>query len=574
MAYRGRGLSRYRNGGDSAQGQPRPHPDNYREPISRKTSLDGSVTPPRRPGDAGLWVDAAAAATAAIVVLVAVLGGAMDEMNTTLVVMGFDPDRAQLLASLLIGALAAATATLLPGRFRLAAIAGLVGAGVLFAATFATETGKALGATGVDGAFDLGGWLLTLLTLVVSGLVSGWAGAALAATVRPTVLRAVAVTRLAAERRRVEPRELGYPLAVALVVVLLVVTVPAFGDLVNYAPDSLMRGGAAPQAVATVSADSPAPVDPPSIASSADSSPKTAASSPAPTGRDPGKPWLAWLPSGPGAVASANMAAPWRDGKASTVDVAFYTPPGYDGSGTRRYPVLYEAPTGYHLWDGATNVKTALDTLIDSGAMPPTIVVFVDSAGGPFPNTECADSYDGRQWYDTFVSKTVVGWVDAHYKTIPDPTARATAGMSEGGYCAAILALHHPTVFGTSISFSGYYQAGGAQGTSAAPFGGSKILLANNSPTVVAGRLDAATRAHLYFILVAKPDQPGYGPEAVAFEKILSADGYPYDSIVSSEPHGWPQVRSYFPPAVEAWAAREVATGVFQPSGSGGHHGL
>lgn len=574
MAYRTRGLGRGRHGGESAQGQPSPRSDNYREPIGAKQPREGSATPPRRPREAGGWVDAATAATAAIVLLVAVVSGAMDDLNTTLVVMGFDPDRAQLIASLLIGALAAAAATLMTGRSRLAAVAGFVGAGALFAGTFAAETRGALGATGVDGVFDLRGWLLTLLTLVVSGLVCGWAGAALAATARPAVLQAFAVTKAAAMRRRVEPRELGYPMAVVLVVVLLVVTVPAFGDLVNYAPDSLMRGGAAPQAAASVGADSPAPTDSPSIAPSADSSPTTAGSRPAPTASQPAKPWLAWLPSGPGAVASANMAAPWKDGKASTVDVTFYTPPGYDGSGTRRYPVLYEAPTGYHLWDGATNVKAALDTLIDSGAIPPTIVVFIDSAGGPFPNTECADSYDGRQWYDTFVSKTVVGWVDAHYKTIPDPTARATAGMSEGGYCAAILALHHPTVFGTSISFSGYYQAGGAQGTSAAPFGGSKILLANNSPTVVAGRLDAAIRAQLYFIVIAKPDQPGYGPEALAFEKILSANHYPYEGIVASEPHGWQQVRDYFPAAVEAWAAREVTTGVFGQDKPGGRLGL
>jgi enterochelin esterase-like enzyme len=135
--------------------------------------------------------------------------------------------------------------------------------------------------------------------------------------------------------------------------------------------------------------------------------------------------------------------------------------------------------------------------------------------------------------------------------------------MSEGGYCAAILALHHPDVFGTAISFSGYYVAGGSGTVSAAPFGGNKTLLAADSPTVVAGKLDAATRANLYFILVAKPDQPGYGPDATAFEKTLATEGYSYYGIAASEPHGWPQVRDYFPGALGAWAAREVATGVF-----------
>jgi enterochelin esterase-like enzyme len=257
------------------------------------------------------------------------------------------------------------------------------------------------------------------------------------------------------------------------------------------------------------------------------------------------------------------MAAPWKGGTATAVDVTVYTPPGYDAKGTRRYSVLYEAPTGYHLWDGATNVKAALDTLIDSGAIPASIVVFIDSSGGPFPDTECANSFDNRQWYDTFVSKTVVGWVDAHYQTIAEPAARAVAGMSEGGYCAAILALHHPDVFGTSISFSGYYQAGAAGSVSQAPFDGNKALIAADSPTVAAAQLSAAARAAMYFIVIAKPDQPSYGPQATEFERTLAADGYSYDGLVATEPHGWPQVRDYFPAAVEAWAAREVKDGVF-----------
>ncbi len=524
--------------------------------------MKASATPRHRSGSAGSWVGVATAVTAAIVFLAAVVTGSMDGSNTTLVIMGFDPDRAQLITSLLIGAIAAAAATLITGRSGLAASLGLIGAGVLFVGTFAAETQGAIGATGVEGAFDLGGWLLTLLTLIVSGVISAWAGAALAATVRPSVLQAFAVMKVAVARRRVEPRALRYPLAVALVLILLVVTVPAFGDLVNYTPDSLMRGGG-PRLVAAATAPSADATGSPSPGPSGDAGPTSASLSPVPIAGQPSQPWLAWLPSGPGRVTTTNMAAPWTGGTASTVDVTIYTPPGYDASGTRRYPVLYEAPTGYRLWNGATNAKSALDTLIHSGAIPPTIVIFIDSLGGPFPATECADSFDHRQWFDRFVGETVVGWVDSHYRTIARAAARAIVGMSEGGYCAAILALHHPGVFGTSISFSGYYQAGAAGVNSAAPFQGNKALLAAYSPTVVAGQLDKAARDRLYFIVVAKPDQPLYGAQAAEFEKTLVATGYPYHAVASSEPHGWPQVRHYFPTTLESWAAREVATGVF-----------
>jgi enterochelin esterase-like enzyme len=504
-------------------------------------------------------------AVAATVLFAAYVSGAIDGTNTTLVVMGFDPDRAQLITSLLVGAIAAAAVTLATGRFGLATMLGFVVVGVLFVGTFTAETQGALAAKGIDGAFDLGGWLLTLLTLVVSGLTSSWAGAALASTARPAILQAAAVLKDAVRRRRVERRALRYPLTVALVLVLLVVTVPAFGDLVNFAPDSLMRGGAAQVVVAATagpsgqipgaSAPSPTPTDQ-STATPASASPTAAASQST-------SPWLAWLPTGAGRISSTSMPAPWKGGTVAAVDVTVYTPPGYDPAGTRHYPVLYEAPTSYRLWGGATNVKAALDTLIDSGSIPAMVVVFIGSAGGPYPDTECADSFDHREWYDTFVGVTMVEWMDTHFKTIVQPAARAITGMSEGGFCAAILALRHHSVFGTSISFSGYYQAGAAGANSAAPFGRDKALLAAYSPTTVAGQLDEAARARLYFILVAEPNQPEYGPQAADFEKVLAGYGYRYDAIVAFEPHGWPQVRDNFPNAVEAWSARMVAMGVF-----------
>jgi hypothetical protein len=79
----------------------------------------------------------------------------------------------------------------------------------------------------------------------------------------------------------------------------------------------------------------------------------------------------------------------------------------------------------------------------------------------------------------------------------------------------------------------------------------------------VAGRLSPATRDLLDFVLVYKPDQPGYGPDGIAFGKTLVANGYGLQTVTATEPHGWPQVRDYFPDALEAWAAREVRTGVF-----------
>ncbi len=515
---------------------------------------------------------------AAATVVAGGVSGMDHQIYSALVIMGFDPDRALLIRALLVGAGAAAASALVNGRVGVATLLGLLSFAALFGPTFAAETRSAAGSMGATGAFDLVGWVVTLLTLAVSGVISGWAGATLGSSARPAILdtfstaswtaaRVLALPLLALSglmsgrgaatraagtrgaiadtlrqagsklnRPRIEGRAMRRAGVVAVVATLLVATVPAFGNMVNYSPDALMLHGGPPH------------VGLGGFASTVD------------VGWGP---WLAWLPSGNGNVDTTNVPAPWI-GTPTTAELSIYTPPGYDPTKSRRYPTLYEAPTPFGFWDAATNVKVALDTLIDTGAIPAAIVVFISSGGGPYDDSECADSFDGREWFDRHVGQTVVSWVDAHYRTIAQPAARAIMGMSQGGYCAAILALHHPDVFGTSIIFSGYFHAGIPIGANTSqPFGGDPALLDAASPDVVVGRLAPAVRASLYFIVIAQTGQPPFGPMAASFDRLLAANGYPYMAIPAAVTHGWGQVRQETPTALEVWAARMGATGVF-----------
>jgi pimeloyl-ACP methyl ester carboxylesterase len=67
------------------------------------------------------------------------------------------------------------------------------------------------------------------------------------------------------------------------------------------------------------------------------------------------------------------------------------------------------------------------------------------------------------------------------------------AGYSSGGYCAANLALRHPSSFGAAAVINGYFRA--ADGPAAAALNRSPALEAANSPLYLAERL-----------------QPGNGP--------------------------------------------------------------
>jgi enterochelin esterase-like enzyme len=258
-----------------------------------------------------------------------------------------------------------------------------------------------------------------------------------------------------------------------------------------------------------------------------------------------------------------DLPAPWADNGGLTENISVYTPPGYDPKGARRYPVLYEAPFDYPLWDSSIHFKSVLDSLIVKGTVPPMIVVFINAWRAPIYDTECANSVDGRQWMDTFISKTVVSYVDTNYRTMARADARALFGFSQGAYCAAIVALRHPTVFATAISFSGYFRAGDGDLSSKDPFGGDPAALRAASPTVVAAELPQATRAALLFIVVAKSSEPSFGALALDFEEVLATEGYKYLALDSRIGHGWDQVSRELPAALEAWAAQLVSVGAF-----------
>jgi len=488
---------------------------------------------------------AVAGAVAAIVVVSAVVSGIVYSSNNTLVFMGFDAERAQLITSLLVAALAAAAAIFATNRNGLATLAGLGGFVALFGYTFLHETKGALASTGVNGSFDMAGWVSSLVALVLVGAISSWAGATLAHALRPTLVEAGSDIRGSIEIRRPTRALMRRPMTVAVALILLIVTVPVFGDMVNYTPDSrMLHGGPPPVGLIPGGAAQPSRAAAPSE-----------------------RPWLSWRPSGSGLVAAIDLPAPWKAGSATTENIGVYTPPGYDPSGSRRYPVLYEAPFDYSLWDSSVNIKVVLDTLIDTAAVPPMIVVFVNAWRAPIADTECANSVDGQQWMDTFISETVVSYVDSHYLTIPRADARATTGFSQAGYCAAILVLRHPTVFGTAIPISAYFWAGDGEAGSRLPFSGDLAALAAASPMIAASQLPAATCAKLFFIVIAQPSQPFFGTQATEFEHLLAFKGYPFVALDAKIPHGWDQVREMLPVALEAWAGHLVAAGVFSVDG-------
>lgn len=530
---------------------------------------------------------------AAFAVLALYRIGFVDDYGNTLQVMGFDPDRAALLTSLLVGATAAVVVTLAGGWFGAAVVAGVATLLIGFYPVFRRETRAALGSTGADGRFDPLGWLASSLTLMVVGVIAGWAAAVLARDVRRRAQVLWGATADLAGARLHSRADVGRLAGGFLALALLLVTLPVFGDMLNFEPDAHMRSGAQPGLALFGGPDAGGPAasaaGPGGPGYSAGPGSSTASGTILPVASEPLivpsdlvrgpipgsavtanalatiRPWAANPPAGGGRVFSVNVPAPWTGGIRDYATLDVYLPPGYD-TGTRQYPVIYEPHQPLWAWNQGMHAPSLLDTLIRTAVIPPEIVVFVGQYGGPYADSECADSWDGREWFDRYLGHDVPAWIDAHLRTIPTPAARSLLGFSSGGYCAAAAIAHHPDVFGSAVIFSGYFEAGIRTTTTpnaGRPFNDDPALEARVSPIDVIPHLPLAQRHAMFIAFSADPANRFYGDQITKFAGVLDAAGVPMAILPTPLGHSWAAVREQLPAMLSILAARQVQLGVF-----------
>ena len=508
-----------------------------------------------------------------------VASGSFAGTHDALIIMGFDPDRSQLIAALLAGAIASGAATLVTDQRTLSALVGAAIGLALFAQTFADETSAALAASGDQGRFDPVGWLLTCLTALVVTAAVAWSATAVAGQARKHLVAAGAALAGIIRNRSVRGAGVSRPLAVGLVALCLAVSLPVFSDMVNFAPDSHMRvGGPPPVGLLDTGPGVPAASGgdigataggglfgpgPTPTANASGLLPPIASTS---TSTSLSRPWLTWRPTGSGRlVTGIHLPPPWTHGSDGYASLTVYLPPGYDAS-NRRYPVIYEVPWTYDLYGRSVQMAGMLDSLITGGQIPPVIVAFVAQNGAPMPDTECSNSADGRQQIETYMTQTVVAYMDSTYRTVASPNARALFGFSQGGFCAPMLLLRHPDVFGQAIAMSGYYQAALRSGqtvNAALPYAGNQQLIASHSPIDLAASLPKTVRNQVFLVVSGDPTEPFYGPQFQAFAAALKANGFHYLLLPTRLGHAWQAVRATLPPALEAVAGRWVSAGVF-----------
>ena len=212
-----------------------------------------------------------------------------------------------------------------------------------------------------------------------------------------------------------------------------------------------------------------------------------------------------------------------------------YLPPQYFSKtyANYRFPVielLHGSPGDPSAWVNVMNVVPIYLQAMASGRADPAVLVMPNTDGGQQYGLQCLNDTRGLQDM-TYVSEEVPDWVAANLRVQKPGQAWGIAGYSEGGYCAANIALQHPSLFGYAGSISGYFSPIVSQVPANGRPGGKPIdvfeyahdkkLLTLNSPDDYVTQVPVTVSVPQFFLAAGATDA-GDVEDAETFKQELS----------------------------------------------------
>ena len=130
------------------------------------------------------------------------------------------------------------------------------------------------------------------------------------------------------------------------------------------------------------------------------------------------------------------------------IAVVVVTPTQTKANKDMRFPVVYLLHGAYGNERSWLDIKPCLPQIADEKGL-----IFVSMAA---LNSWYFDSPVLKDFqYESFYTKTLVPYIDAHYRTVASRQGRAITGLSMGGHGALFLAMRHTDLFGACGSMSG-----------------------------------------------------------------------------------------------------------------------
>jgi enterochelin esterase-like enzyme len=191
-----------------------------------------------------------------------------------------------------------------------------------------------------------------------------------------------------------------------------------------------------------------------------------------------------------------------------------YLPPQYFESqyANYRFPVIeliHGQPGDPQDWINVVGVQETLNQLIRQGQASPVVLVMPSANGGNRISLQCLNQVGGPADL-TYLGQDVPNDIAHMLRVQPPGLGWGIAGYSEGGYCAANMALQYRYRYGFAASLSGYftpYNNKLASGKSVSPFGADSTLRTANTPIDTVRTVAAGARLPLFWLGAGASDR-------------------------------------------------------------------
>lgn len=228
----------------------------------------------------------------------------------------------------------------------------------------------------------------------------------------------------------------------------------------------------------------------------------------------------------------------------STGSVVVYTPPGYDQSSGKKYPVFY-------LISGTTDTEETffkvgklnliMDNLIAEGKVTPMIVVMpygnpmariaeqnkqpkpVDLAG-----RDTEDAVYRAKIFETDLVGKLIPYIEKNYRTINNRSSRAIGGFSRGGGQTLRTAFGNTDKFSWICCYSAYLSPKEMESS-------YKNLVDN----------PAQTNKDLKLLWISVGNEDFLYKPTVEFIDFLKTKNIKYNSLITGGGHTWMNVKNY-----------------------------
>jgi poly(3-hydroxybutyrate) depolymerase len=235
-----------------------------------------------------------------------------------------------------------------------------------------------------------------------------------------------------------------------------------------------------------------------------------------------------------------------------------YLPPQYTEAQYAhvRFPVVelfHGSPGSPVVWDTELKITQVADALLAEHLIGPMVLVMPSINGAGNDYQDCVNGPGVND--ETYLTKDVRTDVLARYRVSDDPYEWGLGGYSSGGYCAANLALRHPSAYGAAAVIEGYFRA--VDGPAADALDNSRSLEAANSPLYEAERLaPGGGPLPAFWVAAGTNDKSDYTPATVFAAAMDRFEQVPFVKLAAGDTaNAWQAAV----PAALAWMWQQLA---------------